>query len=114
MKKILYGTTALLAAGMISSAANAAEPLKLQLGGFADWMVGYADQDGQFEATQGTTKYNAVDVRGDVEVHFKGESQLDNGLTVITSYSIHYTKLYDLLHIVTSGISVVLQSISAC
>jgi len=82
MKKILYGTTALLAAGMISTAANAAEPLKLQLGGFADWMVGYADQDGQFEATQGTTKYNAVDVRGDVEVHFKGESQLDNGLKV--------------------------------
>lgn len=85
MKKIIYGTTALLAAGVISTAANAAEPIKLQLGGFADWMVGYADLSGDFEAkdlADNNTKYNSVDVRGDVEIHFNGETQLDNGLKV--------------------------------
>ena len=35
MKKILFGTTALLAAGAFVSTAQASDPIKLQLGGYS-------------------------------------------------------------------------------
>ena len=48
MKKILFGTTALLAAGAFASAAQASEPVKLQLGGYMEYWVAAAQQDDDF------------------------------------------------------------------
>ena len=76
MKKILLGTSALVFAGMLSTAASAAEPLKLSISGFSDWYIGYANQDSGI--TGGNV--NDVDVMGNVEVHFKGEVVLENGM----------------------------------
>ncbi|NVK18676.1 MAG: porin [Methylocystaceae bacterium] len=77
MKKILAGTTALVACAVITSHANAADPIKLSLGGFAEAWVGYADQD-----TVGGNDYANVTVQQDTEVYFRGSTKLDNGLTV--------------------------------
>ena len=83
MKKILYGTTAILAAGMISTSANAAEPISLSLGGYMNWYVGYADNDSNYLESLGANgEVNSVDVMGNGEVHFAGDTTLDNGIKV--------------------------------
>ena len=78
MKKILLGTSALLVAGMVSASANAA-PVKLSVGGYANWYTGFVDANNHLEDVQGK-KYEHVPVVGEVEVHFKGETTLQNGL----------------------------------
>jgi predicted porin len=82
MKKILLGTSALVAAGVISSAAHASEPLKLEVGGYMDWWVAAVSQDDAFETAESPTQYNNVDVFGNGEVHFKGSTTLDNGIKI--------------------------------
>lgn len=76
MKKILFATTALLAAAAIAPA-QASEPVKLTLGGFLEYYVAGASQDGDYAGS-----VNSFDVQGEGEVYFKGETVLDNGLTV--------------------------------
>jgi len=78
MKKILLGTSALLVAGMVSATANAA-PVKLSVGGYANWYTGYVDANNHMEDIT-DKEYNHVPVVGEVEVHFKGETTLQNGL----------------------------------
>lgn len=79
MKKLLIGTSALVAAGLVAGAAHAADPIKLNIGGFAGSWVVYAEQD---DAYLGATETNAVDVKSDAEVIFTGSTTLDNGLKV--------------------------------
>ncbi|MCP4393231.1 MAG: porin, partial [Alphaproteobacteria bacterium] len=79
MKKILLGTTALVAAGVISSAAQASEPIKLEVGGYMDWWVAAVDQKEDYENETGIQSNN-VDVFGNGEIHFKGSTTLDNGV----------------------------------
>jgi outer membrane protein OmpU len=79
MKKILLGTTAIVAAGMIVSApaAFAAEKLKLSVGGYMEQWFGYVSQeDGVGQ------DFSGIDVKSDAEIHFKGSTKLDNGITV--------------------------------
>jgi predicted porin len=81
MKKVLLGTTALVAAGFAVGQAQAADPIKLTLGGFYGAAAGVeiGGQDGPGEPSNdrqtGAFKNN-------VEVHFNGSTTLDNGLTV--------------------------------
>ena len=44
MKKILIGTSALVAAAAFAGSANAADPIKLFIGGYGAVMVGYVSQ----------------------------------------------------------------------
>ena len=76
MKKILLGSTALVAAGMIASAPASAK-MKLSVGGYMEQWVGYVSQD-----DVGAADYSGVDVKSDSEVHFKGMTKLDNGMSV--------------------------------
>ncbi len=80
MKKVLLGTTALLAVGALTGAAQASDGIKLDVGGFFQTVYqGVFDhKDGhRFGNHRNTDRFvhNA-------EVHFKGETTLDNGLTV--------------------------------
>lgn len=88
MKKILIGTSALVAAAAFAGSANAADPIKLSIGGYGAVMVGYASQDDGYMRSQSTTEVSAVDVKGDNEIHFSGKTTLDNGLTVAVKYEI--------------------------
>ena len=79
MKKILLGSTAIVAAGMIASApsAIAAEKMKLKVGGYMEQWVGFTSQD------DGTDQdFSGVSTVSDGEIHFKGKTKLDNGITV--------------------------------
>lgn len=77
MKKVLLGTTAIIAAGMIASApAMAAEKISAKVGGYMEQWIGYVDQD-----NVGTdTDLSGFDIKSDTEIHFKGSTTLDNGI----------------------------------
>ncbi len=77
MKKILFGTTALLAAGAFAPTAQAADPIKLSVGGYMEYWVAAADQD-----DSAGLNVNSFDVQGEGEIHFKGKTTLDNGMTI--------------------------------
>ena len=85
MKKVLMGTTALVAAGMMAGAAQAQEemmeePISLSLGGYYRAAIGSVsgnDGPGQPEADRHT-----IGIAQDAEVRIAGETTLDNGLTV--------------------------------
>jgi hypothetical protein len=85
MKKLLIGTSALVAAASFAGAAQAADPIKLSVGGYGAVMVGYASQSDDYLTATGR-EVTGVDVKGDNEIHFKGSTTLDNGLTVAVKY----------------------------
>lgn len=73
MKKILFATTAIAGLATVATPAMA-DALELDLGGFYRGYGVYADND---DAT-----LRDFDLRHDAEIHFTGETTLDNGLTV--------------------------------
>ena len=85
MKKVLMGTTALVAAGMMAGAAQAQEemmeePISLSLDGYYRAAIGSVsgnDGPGQPEANRHT-----IGIGQDSEIGISGETVLDNGLTV--------------------------------
>ncbi len=78
MRKILLGTTAIVAAGMVASApALSAEKLQVGIGGYMEQWVGMVDND-----DDARTDASGLNNYVDSEVHFKGKTALDNGLTV--------------------------------
>lgn len=79
MKKVLLGTAA-VALGLVLAAPAHAE-VKLGLGGHFKGYVFYADQDDRTLAA-GTGEAREFDIVRETEIHFSGETTLDNGLTV--------------------------------
>lgn len=79
MKKILLGTTALMAAGtLFAASAQAAEPIKLQVGGFMNQDFGIVNNS----QSSTTVDRDGTDIKGESEINFKGSTKLDNGITV--------------------------------
>ena len=80
MKKVLYGSTALVAAGALAAPAAAEEGISLSLGGF--YTVAFAVQDMDYDSgLGGPGDTNSTTMFANGEVHFKGETTLDNGIT---------------------------------
>jgi predicted porin len=78
MKKILMGSTAIAALGLVAAPAMAQDgKIALSVGGYYQNFVSYVDQD-----EPAGVKYNEVNVRHEGEIIFSGETTLDNGLTV--------------------------------
>jgi len=100
MKKALYASTALAAAGLLSLASSdafaqaaapaAAQKLQIAVGGYMIQTVGYSDQSIQASnslsfantVTPGAQGRKHFDQHSDSEIYFKGSVNLDNGLTV--------------------------------
>lgn len=80
MKKILLGTTALVAGGLLAAPAMAADPIKINVIGYMQSYIGIGgyDKDG----TAGTNKYHPVTFRYEGEIWFQGQTKLDNGTTI--------------------------------
>jgi hypothetical protein len=80
MKRLLTGTTAIVGAGVLAAPACAAEKIQLSVGGFFNqaYMVNF-DDDGEGELGN---ERNTDGFFNDAEIHFMGETVLDNGLTV--------------------------------
>jgi hypothetical protein len=80
MKRILLGSTALAGAAAVAGAAQASDGVKLDVGGFFQTVYeGVFDKksDGHFGNHRNTDRFEH-----NAEVWFKGETTLDNGLTV--------------------------------
>ena len=82
MRKLLLATTAIAAVGLLAgeAAAQTGGPLKLGVGGYfqAYGWAGFGSSDpGQPEAHR-----KNFDFKREAEVHFLGETKLDNGLIV--------------------------------
>jgi len=82
MRKLLLGTAAVaLAASFASSPANA--QVKLDVGGHFKGYVTWHDQDeDDGPGVEGDAEARSFDILRDTELHFTGETTLDNGLTV--------------------------------
>ena len=82
MKKLLLGTTAIAAAGFIAGPAMAEDgKITLSVGGYYQNIMTFVDQDENNEVNA-EREFNPVNVRHEGEIHFKGETTLDNGLVV--------------------------------
>ncbi len=79
MKKLLLGTSALVAAGVLVSGPAAAAGLEASLNGYMEQWFGFRslDNDGT-----GATQLTDFDHKSDTEVHFNARTTLDNGLKV--------------------------------
>ena len=75
MRKALFGTTALIAAGLLASGAQAAEMIGIGVGGYFHAGVSLVDQD-----MDGGKRDFGVD--REAEIIFTGSTTLDNGLSV--------------------------------
>ncbi len=79
MKKSLLATTALAALGAVAFAgsASAAEKIKIGVGGYMEQWFAYADSKNSVQPQN-----KGFDQQSDDEIFFKGETTLDNGLTI--------------------------------
>ena len=82
MKKVLLGSTALVAMGALAAPALAADPIELSLGGYwyGFWGFELDDQDDAV-GQPGANKRDHGFLR-ESEIRFRGETTLDNGITV--------------------------------
>lgn len=80
MKKLLVASTALVAVAAVSSA-QAADPIKLSVGGFMHQWVGFSDNENDTTVADGKAM-STVGTWSNSEVYFRGSTKLDNGLTV--------------------------------
>ena len=77
MKKAILGTTALVAAGAFAtSPASASDKIQLGVGGYMQSTYFYQDSD----EPAGTASRISDRVTQEGEIHFTGETTLDNGL----------------------------------
>lgn len=82
MKKLLLGSTALVVGGLMAAPAMAADPIKIGVGGYYTF---YAVAGGiqSTYATNGTVQsYNGLFFQQEGEIHFIGQTKLDNGTSV--------------------------------
>ena len=86
MKKLLVGTAAVALGLGLAAPAKAADGVKLGLGGYFMGYVSWVDQDednnGDGNAADAIEDVRSFDILRETEVHFSGETTLDNGLTV--------------------------------
>jgi outer membrane protein OmpU len=82
MKKILLGTTAVVALASMSTEAFAADKIKLGLGGFMKHYVGVSNHDEVAPSANNVTRAVKLQQYANTEVYFRGATTLDNGLNV--------------------------------
>lgn len=86
MKKILLGSTALVAAGMMAApAVQAEDPIQLGVGGYMEQYFGYGASDGFVGLdsdgdSNSNTDPDHFDQKSDSEIIFTGKTTLDNGI----------------------------------
>ena len=82
MKKILLGTTAVIALGTMSSEAFAADKIKLELGGFMRHYVGLTNSDEVASTDSAAARDKDISQFSNTEIYFTGNTTLDNGIKV--------------------------------
>src|SRR5947208_12330111 len=82
MKKLLLGSTALVAGGLMAAPAMAADPIKIGVGGYYQFFALAGGMEGVYAPTGDSIQYKGLNFQQEGEIHFTGQSKLDNGTTV--------------------------------
>jgi len=82
MKKILLGTTAVIALGTMTTEAFAADKIALGLGGFMKHYVGIGKNDEVASTSSAAERGKDIGQKSNTEVYFTGSTTLDNGIKV--------------------------------
>ena len=82
MKKLLLGSTALVVGGMMAAPAMAADPIKIGVGGYYTFYALAGSIDPTFATNGSFTNYKGISFTQEGEIHFIGQTKLDNGTSV--------------------------------
>jgi hypothetical protein len=82
MKKLLLGTTALVAGGVMAAPAMAADPIKMGIGGYYTFYALAGNIDATYAFDGSFTSYKGLTIMQEGEIHFIGQTKLDNGTSV--------------------------------
>jgi outer membrane protein OmpU len=82
MKKLLLGSTALVAGGLLAAPAMAADPIKIGVGGYYQFFALAGNIEGSYAPDGTSLQYKGLQFIQEGEIHFIGQSKLDNGTTV--------------------------------
>lgn len=82
MKKLLLGSTALVAGGLLAAPAMAADPIKIGVGGYYQFYAIAGGIEGVYAPNGTSVQYKGLQFQQEGEIHFIGQSKLDNGTTV--------------------------------
>ena len=82
MKKLLLGSTALVAGGLLAAPAMAADPIKIGVGGYYQFFALAGGIESIYAPDGSSIQYKGLNFQQEGEIHFTGQSKLDNGTTV--------------------------------
>ena len=82
MKKLLLGSTALVAGGLMAAPAMAADPIKIGLGGYYQFFVNAGAIEGVYALNGNSLQYKGLSFYQEGEIYFNGQTKLDNGTTI--------------------------------
>ena len=82
MKKLLLGSTALVAGGLMAAPAMAADPIKIGVGGYYQFFALAGSIEGVYAPDGTSIQYKGLMFQQEGEIHFIGQTKLDNGTTV--------------------------------
>ncbi|MFO1160010.1 MAG: porin [Reyranellaceae bacterium] len=82
MKKLLLGSTALVVGGVMAAPAMAADPIKMGLGGYYTFYAAAGGVDSTYAFNGSVTAYKGFAFIQEGEIHFIGQTKLDNGTSV--------------------------------
>jgi hypothetical protein len=82
MKKLLLGSTALVAGGLMAAPAMAADPINIGVGGYYQFFALAGTIEGTYAPDGTSIQYKGLQFIQEGEIHFIGQSKLDNGTTV--------------------------------
>jgi hypothetical protein len=82
MKKLLLGSTALVVGGVMAAPAMAADPIKMGIGGYYTFYALAGNIDSTYAFNGSFTNYKGLAFTQEGEIHFIGQTKLDNGTSV--------------------------------
>jgi len=82
MKKLLLGSTALVVGGVMAAPAMAADPIKMGIGGYYTFYALAGNIDSSYAFNGSFTNYKGLAFTQEGEIHFVGQTKLDNGTSV--------------------------------
>jgi outer membrane protein OmpU len=82
MKKLLLGSTALVVGGVMAAPAMAADPIKMGVGGYYTFYGAAGNIDPTYAFNGSFTSYKGFAFIQEGEIHFIGQTKLDNGTSV--------------------------------
>lgn len=82
MKKLLLGSTALVAGGLMAAPAMAADPIKIGVGGYYQFFALAGNIEGIYAPDGTSIQYKGLQFIQEGEIHFIGQTKLDNGTSV--------------------------------